>query len=182
MTFKLQRTANEYAAKCRIDRRPEQQKYTLSRHTEFCKADRTTLKSTLQDINMTPKEPKTEHLPSGPAQGKGLWGGRSPLPPFWKRNWIKLRNTHFLIKGIFDGIRILDRQTSPKHLNLWLVRFDPLSLNDYLYKTTLSCRLLRFHQSGDVVYAQTIESFLIKFLKSPRGCDFLKQKWNSMTS
>ena len=88
LTFKLQRTANEYAAKCRIDRRPEQQKYTLSRHTEFCKADRTTLKLTLQDINMTPKEPKTEHLPSGPAQGKGLWGAGPPSPLFEKE--IKL--------------------------------------------------------------------------------------------
>ena len=52
LTFKLQRTANEYAAKRRIYKRPDQQKYTLSRHTEFCKADRT-----LQDINTTPKEP-----------------------------------------------------------------------------------------------------------------------------
>ena len=26
---------NEYAAKCKIYRRPDQQKYTLSRHTEF---------------------------------------------------------------------------------------------------------------------------------------------------
>ena len=31
-----------------------------SRHAEFCKADRSTLKITLQDINTTPKEPKTE--------------------------------------------------------------------------------------------------------------------------
>ena len=42
LTFKLQRTVNEYAAKRRIYKRPEQQKYTVSRHTEFCKADRTT--------------------------------------------------------------------------------------------------------------------------------------------
>ena len=42
MTFKLQRTPNQYAAKCRIDRRPYQQKYTLSRHTDlFCKASST---------------------------------------------------------------------------------------------------------------------------------------------
>ena len=41
-TFKLQRTAKEYAAKRRIFKRPDQQKYTLSRHTEFCKADRST--------------------------------------------------------------------------------------------------------------------------------------------
>ena len=42
LTSKLQRTANEYAAKRRIYERPDQQKYTLSGHTEFCKADRTT--------------------------------------------------------------------------------------------------------------------------------------------
>ena len=35
-------TANEFAAKRRICKRPDQQKYTLSRHTEFCKAERTT--------------------------------------------------------------------------------------------------------------------------------------------
>ena len=57
--------------------------------------------------------------------------------------------------------------------NLWLVRFDPISQgehkrvwgtlfslgkpqNDFLYKTDLSRRLLRFHQPGDVVYAQTM--------------------------
>ena len=58
LTFKLQRTTNKYAAKRRIYKRPDQQKYTLSRHTEFCKADRTTWKLTLQDINTTLKEPK----------------------------------------------------------------------------------------------------------------------------
>ena len=31
--------------------------------------------------------------------------------------------------------------------------------SDYLYKTTLSRRRLRFHQPGDVVYAQAMESF-----------------------
>ena len=31
----------------------------MGRHTELCKADRTTWKLTLQDINTTPKEPKT---------------------------------------------------------------------------------------------------------------------------
>ena len=31
MAFKLQRTAKEYAAKRRIHKRPDQQKYTLSR-------------------------------------------------------------------------------------------------------------------------------------------------------
>ena len=38
--FKLWRAANEYAAKHRIYKRPDKQKYTLSRH----KADRTTWK------------------------------------------------------------------------------------------------------------------------------------------
>ena len=42
LTFKVQRTANEYAPKRGIYKRPDQQKYTLSRHTEFCKADRAT--------------------------------------------------------------------------------------------------------------------------------------------
>ena len=49
LTFKLQRTANENAAERSIYRRPDHQKYTLSRHIEFCKADRTTRKLTLQD-------------------------------------------------------------------------------------------------------------------------------------
>ena len=44
LTFKPQMTANQYAAKRRIYKRPDQQKYTLSRHTEFSKADRTTWK------------------------------------------------------------------------------------------------------------------------------------------
>ena len=38
----------------------------------------------------------------------------------------------------------------------------------------LSRRLLRFNQPGDVVYAQTMESF-IKVLKSTLSYDFLKQ-------
>ena len=38
----------------------------------------------------------------------------------------------------------------------------------------LSRRLLRFHQPGDVVYAQTIEAF-IKVFKSTLSYDFLKQ-------
>ena len=49
LTFKPQMTANQYAAKRRIYKRPDQQKYTLSRHTEFCKADRTTWNLTLRD-------------------------------------------------------------------------------------------------------------------------------------
>ena len=36
-------------------------------------------------------------------------------PHFLKKK--KKRNTHFQIKGIFDGIRIFDRKTSPKHPN-----------------------------------------------------------------
>ena len=47
--------------------------------------------------------------------------------------------------------------------------------NDYLYKTTLSRRLLRFHPLGDVVYAQTMESFLSRFLiKEATELRFLK--------
>ena len=42
-------------------------------------------------------------------------------------------------------------------------------------ETALSRTLLRFHQPGDVVYAQKMESFFIKTLKSPRSYDFLKQ-------
>ena len=49
LTSKPQRTANQYAAKRRIYKRPDQKKYTLSRHTEFCKADRTTWKLTFRD-------------------------------------------------------------------------------------------------------------------------------------
>ena len=96
----------------------------------------------------------------------GGWGGSPPL--FEKK------------KGIFDGKRIFDWRTSPKYPNLWLVRFDPISQgehkrewgtlfslgkpqNDFLYKTALSRRLLRFHQPGDVVYAQRMESFLSRF-------------------
>ena len=41
-----------------------------------------------------------------------------------------------------------------------MVRFGKLQ-NDYLYKTTLTRRLLRFQQPGDVVYAQTMESFFL---------------------
>ena len=44
--------------------------------------------------------------------------------------------------------------------------------NDYLYKSTLSRRLLRFHQPGDV---SQWSLFFIKVLKSPRSYDFLKQ-------
>ena len=47
------------------------------------------------------------HVSTGPAQGEGLGGGQDP-PTFCKKIIIKLRNTHFLIKGIFDGIRIID--------------------------------------------------------------------------
>ena len=55
-------------------------------------------------------------------------GGAGGAPHFLKTKIIiKLRNTHFQIKGIFDGIRIFVWQTSPTHPNLWLVRFDPIS-------------------------------------------------------
>ena len=46
---------------------------------------------------------------------------------------------------------------------------------DYLYKTALSNRLLRFDQLVHVVYAQTMESFFIEVLKSPGSYDFVKQ-------
>ena len=38
------------------------------------------------------------------------------IPLFLKKKKEK-RNTHFQIKGIFDGIRMFDWQTSPKHPN-----------------------------------------------------------------
>ena len=65
-------------------------------------------------------------------------------------------------------MRVLDWRNLPKHPNLLLIHFDPIShgkpQNDYLYKTVLSRRLLRFHRPGDVVYAQTMETFLSRFL------------------
>ena len=36
---------------------------------------------------------------------------------FEEKEEEKKRNTHFQIKGIFDGIRIFDWQTSPNHPN-----------------------------------------------------------------
>ena len=47
-------------------------------------------------------------------EAEGFWGRAPPL--FEKK--IKLRKTHFQIKGICDGIRILDWWTSLKHPNL----------------------------------------------------------------
>ena len=38
-------------------------------------------------------------------------------PLFEEKKKEKKRNTHFQIKGFFDGIRIFDWQTSPKHPN-----------------------------------------------------------------
>ena len=73
---------------------------------------------------------------------------------------------HFHINGIFIGIRIF------QHLNLLLVRFDPISRihnkpqNAYLYKTALySPRLLRFQTSMAMKHLQRygIESFLWRF-------------------
>ena len=59
------------------------------------------------------------HVSTGPTQGEVLGGGEGRVPPlFAKKIIIKLRNTHFLIKGIFDGIRIIDWRTSPEHPNL----------------------------------------------------------------
>ena len=91
--------------------------------------------------------------------GRG-WGVQG-LPAFWKK---KLRNIHFQIKRIFDGIRIFVWRTSPKHLNLWLVRFDPIS--SVSHKTTIFTKLhlvvdfcVFTSHARDVVYAQTMESF-----------------------
>ena len=114
--------------------------------------------------------------------------GRSLRWPFRERKLFEKK------KGIFDGKRIFDWRTSPKYLNLWLVRFDPISQgehkrewgtlfslrkpqNDFLYKTDLSRRLLSFHQTGDVVYAQTMESLLSRFLNLHGAtiCSLLKQ-------
>ena len=54
-----------------------------------------------------------------------------------------------------------------KHPNSRSVRFDPILVqgkpqNDYLYKTAVSSRRLRFRQPGDVVYAQTIRRLFNK--------------------
>ena len=62
----------------------------------------------------------------GLRRGRG-WEGQGPPPNFLKKEIINLRNMHFQIKGIFDGIRIFDWRTKPKRPNLWLVRFDPIS-------------------------------------------------------
>ena len=61
MTFKLQRIANKYTAKRRINKRPDQQKYTLSRRSDTLNSAKLIVlrkELTLQDINTTPKEPK----------------------------------------------------------------------------------------------------------------------------
>ena len=113
------------------------------------------------------------------ARAGGGTRGTSPLPPtlFEKK---KQRNTHFQIKGIFDGIRIFDWQTSPNHpIYDWSVsiRYYIVSLKTTIFtklmKTVLSRRLPRFHQPVDVV--QTMASFFIKVLKSPQSYYFLKQ-------
>ena len=63
----------------------------------------------------------------GPRRGRGWGVGRAGRSHFLNKiKWNKLRNTHFLIKGIFDEIRILDWRTSPRHPNSWLVLFDPI--------------------------------------------------------
>ena len=55
---------------------------------------------------------------SGPTLGEAP---AFPRPPNFlkkrKKEKEKKRNTHFQIKGIFDGIRIFDWQTSPRHPN-----------------------------------------------------------------
>ena len=67
---------------------------------------------------------------SGPTQGQAP----ASHPPNVLKKKEKKRNTHFQIKRIFDGIRIFDWQTSPKHPNWWLVRFDPISYGDPHWK------------------------------------------------
>ena len=44
-------------------------------------------------------------------------------PHFLKKKKEKKRNTHFQIKGFFDGIRIFDWQTSPKASKLMIGPF-----------------------------------------------------------
>ena len=72
--------------------------------------------------------PLTSSLPRARGGG-GAWGGggTAPLLFFKKNKNIKLRTLHFQIKGIFDGTWTFYWQTSPKHPNLWLVRFDSIS-------------------------------------------------------
>ena len=78
----------------------------------------------------------------GPRRGRGCFPPPHPLL-FEKKK--KKRNTHFQIKGIFDRIRIFDWQTSPKHPNLWLVRFESLSIlyHMVILKTTIFTTKLR---------------------------------------
>ena len=61
-----------------------------------------------------------------------------------------------------QSVSILYHKVSPRENEVSFSLGKPQ--NDYLYKTALSRRLLRFHQPGDVVYAQTMESFLSRFL------------------
>ena len=56
---------------------------------------------------------------SGPTLGEAPASSPPPSPTLKKKKEEKekKRNTHFQIKGIFDGIRIFDWQTSPRHPN-----------------------------------------------------------------
>ena len=98
--------------------------------------------------------------------GTGAGGGSPPPPHFLKK---KLRNTQFQIKGIFVGIGIFVWRTLPKHPNIRLVRFDPIS--SVVSLKTIICTKL--HSVVDfcvftcqvIVYAQTMVSFFIKVLK-----------------
>ena len=103
-------------------------------------------------------------LSQGPRRGKGC-GGITPPPPAQSlEKVIILRNTHFQIEGIFDGIRIFDWRTSPR--NLWLVRsilYHKVSPRE----TFSSARWCSLRTNNEV--------FFIKVLKSPRSYDFLKQ-------
>ena len=54
---------------------------------------------------------------------------------FLNKKKEKKRNTHFQIKGIFDGIRIFDWQTSPKHPPLMIGPFRSYIM--VILKTTI---------------------------------------------
>ena len=66
---------------------------------------------------------------------------------FVNRNWKKLTDSRKIAKILADNRK--------SHNPIETLKFQ----NDYFYKTSLSRRLLRFHQPGDLVYAQTMVFF-----------------------
>ena len=61
---------------------------------------------------------------------------------------------------IYDwSVSILYHKVSPRKNEVPHALLVGKPQNNYLYKTALSRRLLRFHQPGYVVYVQTMESF-----------------------